>query len=94
MTSTRVKLGLSVSDAQVKQAIFQTQAFQTNGKFDNERFGGIVNQMGMTTDQYAQALRNQLTTQQLINAVCRHRLHAAGRIRPAGGAGFSAARGA
>lgn len=63
------ELGLSVSDAQVKQAIFQTQAFQTNGKFDNERFGGIVNQMGMTTDQYAQALRNQLTTQQLINAV-------------------------
>jgi peptidyl-prolyl cis-trans isomerase D len=25
--------------------------------------------MGMTADQYAQALRNQLTTQQLINAV-------------------------
>ena len=25
--------------------------------------------MGMTTDQYAQALRNQLTTQQLINAI-------------------------
>ncbi|WP_241722154.1 peptidylprolyl isomerase [Raoultella sp. HC6] len=63
------ELGLSVSDAQVKQAIFQTQAFQSNGKFDNERFGSIVNQMGMTTDQYAQALRNQLTTQQLINAV-------------------------
>lgn len=62
------ELGLSVSDAQVKQAIFQTQAFQTNGKFDNERFGGIVNQMGMTTD-HAQALRNQLTTQQLINAI-------------------------
>lgn len=63
------KLGLSISDEQVKQAIFQTQAFQSNGKFDNERFSGIVNQMGMTTDQYAQALRNQLTTQQLINAV-------------------------
>ena len=63
------ELGLSVSDAQVKQAIFQTQAFQTDGKFDNERFSGIVNQMGMTTDQYAQALRNQLTTQQLINAI-------------------------
>ena len=25
--------------------------------------------MGMTADQYAQALRNQLTTQQLINGV-------------------------
>lgn len=63
------ELGLNISDDQVKQAIFKTQAFQADGKFDNERFSRIVNQMGMTTDQYAQALRNQLTTQQLINAV-------------------------
>jgi peptidyl-prolyl cis-trans isomerase D len=62
-------LNLGISDAQVKQAIFQTQAFQANGKFDNQRFSGIVGQMGMTTDQYAQALRNQLVTQQLINAI-------------------------
>ena len=54
-------LGLGISDEQVKKAIFSTQAFQSNGS--------IVNQMGMTADQYAQALRNQLTTQQLINAV-------------------------
>lgn len=47
------ELGLSISDEQVKQAIFQTRAFQTNGKFDNQRFSGIVAQMGMTTDQYA-----------------------------------------
>ena len=51
------------------KAIFSTQAFQSNGKFDNARYNSIVNQMGMTADQYAQALRNQLTTQQLINAV-------------------------
>ena len=51
------------------KAIFATQAFQSNGKFDNARYNSIVNQMGMTADQYAQALRNQLTTQQLINAV-------------------------
>ncbi|MFK3660997.1 peptidylprolyl isomerase [Scandinavium sp. NPDC088450] len=62
-------LNLGISDAQVKQAIFQTQAFQSNGKFDNDRFNGIVNQMGMSADQYAQALRNQLVTQQLINAI-------------------------
>ncbi|MRS15680.1 peptidylprolyl isomerase [Enterobacteriaceae bacterium RIT691] len=62
-------LKLGISDAQVKQAIFQTQAFQSNGKFDNERFSALVNRMGMTTDQYAQALRNQLVTQQLINAI-------------------------
>ncbi|MFZ3617785.1 peptidylprolyl isomerase [Leclercia barmai] len=63
------ELGLSISDDQVKKAIFVTPAFQNNGKFDNSRYTAIVNQMGMTPDQYAQALRNQLTTQQLINAV-------------------------
>mgnify|MGYP000999143656 CR=1 FL=1 len=62
-------LGLGISDEQVKKAIFSTLAFQSNGKFDNARYNSIVNQMGMTADQYAQALRNQLTTQQLINAV-------------------------
>lgn len=62
-------LGLGISDEQIKQAIFQEPAFQNNGKFDNARFSAIVGNMGMTTDQYAQALRNQLTTQQLINAV-------------------------
>ncbi|MFV2737285.1 SurA N-terminal domain-containing protein, partial [Escherichia coli] len=56
-------------DEQVKQAIFATPAFQVDGKFDNSRYNGILNQMGMTADQYAQALRNQLTTQQLINGV-------------------------
>lgn len=63
------ELGLSISDDQVKKAIFATPAFQNDGKFDNTRYNAIVNQMGMTPDQYAQALRNQLTTQQLINAV-------------------------
>ncbi len=63
------KLHLGISDEQVKKAIFSTQAFQANGKFDNNRFNAIVNQMGMSADQYAQALRNQLTSQQLINAV-------------------------
>ncbi len=63
------ELKLGISDEQVKQAIFATPAFQVDGKFDNSRYNGILNQMGMTADQYAQALRNQLTTQQLINGV-------------------------
>ncbi|MCE0811176.1 peptidylprolyl isomerase [Buttiauxella sp. A2-C1_F] len=62
-------LGLGISDEQIKQAIFKEPAFQNNGKFDNARYTAIIGNMGMTADQYAQALRNQLTTQQLINAV-------------------------
>jgi len=62
-------LGLGISDDKVKKVIFSTAAFQTDGKFDNNRYNAIISQMGMSADQYAQALRNQLTTQQLINAV-------------------------
>lgn len=63
------QLKLGISDEQVKQAILSTPAFQVDGKFDNNRYNAIVNQMGMSADQYAQALRNQLTTQQLISGV-------------------------
>ncbi|MCT4704449.1 peptidylprolyl isomerase [Enterobacteriaceae bacterium H11S18] len=62
-------LGLGISDEQIKQAIFKESAFQSNGKFDNARYNAIISNMGMSADQYAQALRNQLTTQQLINAL-------------------------
>lgn len=62
-------LGLGISDEQVKNAIFATKAFQNNGTFDNTRYNALVNQMGMAADQYAQALRNQMVSQQLINAI-------------------------
>ncbi|MCX8963911.1 peptidylprolyl isomerase [Erwinia psidii] len=63
------ELGLAISDDQVKQAIFSQPAFQTDGKFDNGKYLAIINNMGFTADRYAEALRNQLTTQQLITAV-------------------------
>ncbi|MTD27102.1 peptidylprolyl isomerase [Erwinia sorbitola] len=62
-------LGLAISDEQVKQAIFNQPAFQTNGKFDNAKYMSIINNMGFSADQYAEALRKQLTTQQLIQSV-------------------------
>ncbi len=63
------ELKLAISDDQIKQAIFNQPAFQTNGKFDNARYLAIINNMNLSADQYAQALRKQLTTQQLIVAV-------------------------
>lgn len=62
-------LGLSISDEQIKQAIFKQPAFQSDGKFDNARYTSIIRNMGLTPEQYAQALRNQLITEQLVNAV-------------------------
>lgn len=63
------ELKLAISDEQIKQAIFNQPAFQTNGKFDNTKYLGLINSMGFTADQYAEALRKQLTTQQLISAI-------------------------
>jgi len=62
-------LGLSISDEQIKQAIFKQPAFQSDGKFDNARYTSIIRNMGLTPEQYAQALRNQLITEQLVNAI-------------------------
>lgn len=62
-------LHIDISDDQVKQAIFNQKAFQTNGKFDNAKYNGLISSMGYSADQYAEALRKQLSNQQLINAV-------------------------
>ncbi|RLM27770.1 peptidylprolyl isomerase [Brenneria alni] len=60
------KLGLNISDEQIKQAIFAVPAFQTNNRFDNEKYLNQVRRLGLTPDMYAQVLRKQLTSQQLI----------------------------
>lgn len=62
-------LHISISDDQIKQAIFEQQAFQTNGKFDNAKYNALLANMGYSADRYAEALRKQLATQQLISAV-------------------------
>ncbi|MEI7344966.1 peptidylprolyl isomerase [Dickeya chrysanthemi] len=62
-------LGLNISDEQVKQAIFSVPEFQTNNRFDNEKYLSQVRQLGLTSDAYAQFLRKQLLTQQLIRGL-------------------------
>ncbi|WNN45378.1 peptidylprolyl isomerase [Winslowiella toletana] len=62
-------LKLGISDDQIKQAIFEQPAFQTDGKFDNAKYQALIGNMGFSPDQYAEALRKQLTSQQLVTAV-------------------------
>ncbi|TKI06277.1 peptidylprolyl isomerase [Martelella alba] len=62
-------LGLAVSDQQIKDAIFAIPAFRTNGKFDNDKYRSLINNMGLTPDQYAQLMRKQMLTQQLIQGL-------------------------
>lgn len=69
LTQYTKDLGLAISDDQIKDAIFSQQAFQTNGRFDNTKYLGILSSNGLTADGYAEALRKQMTTQQLVNAI-------------------------
>ncbi|CNB10051.1 peptidyl-prolyl cis-trans isomerase [Yersinia ruckeri] len=62
------QLGLSASDEQVKDSIRQLPYFQTDNKFDNNKYLELVNRMGYTPDQFAQIQRQQLINQQLLQA--------------------------
>lgn len=62
-------LGLVISDNQIKQAILSIPAFYTNSKFDEKRFRKIINNMGLTPDQYALLMRKQLLVQQLLQGI-------------------------
>ncbi len=64
------ELGLSISDEQGEAGDLPDPVFQTNGKFDNQRFQRYCRPDGDGPPiRCAQVLRNQLTTQQLINAI-------------------------
>ncbi|MGQ5798299.1 peptidylprolyl isomerase [Serratia sp. IR-2025] len=62
------KLGLVVSDDQIKDAIRKAPYFQTNGQFDNAKYLDLIGRMGYTADNFAQSMRQQLVNQQLIQA--------------------------
>lgn len=62
------KLGLAVSDDQIKDAIRKAPYFQTNGQFDNAKYLDLIGRMGYTADNFAQSMRQQLVNQQLIQA--------------------------
>ncbi|MBV7315933.1 SurA N-terminal domain-containing protein [Shewanella sp. NIFS-20-20] len=63
------KLGLRVSDEQIKQAIVAETAFQTNGQFDNERYQAILRQLGYQPVQFSDMMRQDMTRNQLVRAV-------------------------
>lgn len=62
------KLGLAVSDDQIKDAIRKAPYFQTNGQFDNAKYLDLIGRMGYTANNFAQSMRQQLVNQQLIQA--------------------------
>ena len=68
LDQTAAKLGLTVSDEQVRQAIKAEPAFQVDGVFDNERYQALLNQLGYQPVAFRNTMRVDLTRRQLINA--------------------------
>ena len=62
------KLGLAVSDDQIKDAIRKAPYFQTNGQFDNAKYLDLIGRMGYTADNTAQPMRQQFVNQQVNQA--------------------------
>jgi peptidyl-prolyl cis-trans isomerase D len=60
------KLGLNVSDEQVKDAIRKEPYFQTDGQFDNAKYLDLISRLGYSAENYAQSMRQQLINQQVI----------------------------
>ncbi|QSX38472.1 SurA N-terminal domain-containing protein [Shewanella sedimentimangrovi] len=69
MDQTAKRMGLRISDEQIKQAIMNEPAFQTDGKFDNDRYLAILSQMGYKTNSFRDMMRVDMTRRQLINGL-------------------------
>lgn len=63
------EMGLRVSNTQIIEAIRQEPAFQTEGKFDNDRFEAILRQLGYQQAAFRESMRVDMTRRQLISAL-------------------------
>lgn len=59
------QLGLTASDEQIKQDIYNMPIFQTYGHFDSEKYRAILSQHNVNADDLAQEIRQNLMNRQL-----------------------------
>ncbi|MEH8017841.1 SurA N-terminal domain-containing protein [Rheinheimera muenzenbergensis] len=63
------KLGLRVSDDQVRQAVRGMTEFQIDGSFNNDRYLALLRQNGFQPDQFRELMRSQMTRNQLLQGM-------------------------
>ncbi|MCL1042164.1 peptidylprolyl isomerase [Shewanella marisflavi] len=63
------ELGLTVSDQQIKTAIMNEPAFQTDGQFDNDRYLALIRQLGYQANSFRDMMRADMTRRQLVVSV-------------------------
>ncbi|MGB2079688.1 MAG: peptidylprolyl isomerase [Vibrio sp.] len=62
------KLGLHVSDVQVKQSLLEIPAFLTDGKFDQAKYQATLRNAGYTPERFAESLRQDMLRNQILQA--------------------------
>ena len=60
--------GLTVSDAQLAQVVAGIEAFQKDGKFDQQRYQSLLAQQQMTPPMFESKVRQELALRQLTDA--------------------------
>ncbi|TAA42733.1 SurA N-terminal domain-containing protein [Corallincola spongiicola] len=63
------ELGLTISDEQIKSAIKEMPQFQVNGQFSNDVYLSTVRRQNMSTSQFREYLRREMTRRQLLQAL-------------------------
>ena len=66
---TAADLGMGISKATVFDLLAQVPDFQTEGKFDAERYEFVVRQMGYTPTTHNRAIRSELLVNQFLQGV-------------------------
>jgi peptidyl-prolyl cis-trans isomerase D len=77
------KLGLRISDEQLKAEIVAMPAFQVDGKFSNEYYQAVLRQAGYQPNTFRDTMRQDLTRQQLSRALFASEFALAGETQDA-----------
>ena len=65
------KMGIMISDLEVKQAVEKMEAFRTNGAFNVEQYNSILTSSGMTPAAFEGSMRSDLITGKIVDQLMR-----------------------
>lgn len=75
------KLGLRVSDKQVRDEVLSLPSFQIAGEFNNDRYRQLIRQAGFQPDSFREYLRAEMTRQQLAEAIAGSAVEVSRRVQ-------------
>jgi len=74
ISQTADRMGLRISDAQVRGAIAGISAFQTNGQFDVSAYERVLRQQGYSEQEFQEQIRQSMLIEQVTAAIANSEL--------------------